>query len=203
LALGHEVQTFAYRRANPLYKNAGTKAAYQLWILRRLERLCLDWRPDLVLVVKGGPITPGVIRRVKARLDTLFVNFFPDNPLWMIPFDHIEAYDVFSRREKNDAVAARARRFHHVPALALDDELRHPGFIPEPHGDQLGDASARFRDRRFQQRPARRVIAAHAARVEVLPEPRGIGGGRPVHQPAERCTGAVEPGQGYPSQQPE
>jgi spore maturation protein CgeB len=100
LALGHEVKTFAYRRDNPLYKNVGTKEAYQLWILRRLERACLDWRPRVVLVIKGGPITPGVIRRVKKRLDAVFLNFFPDNPLWMIPFECIEAYDVFFTKER-------------------------------------------------------------------------------------------------------
>ena len=85
--LGHEVRTFAYRRDNALYKNRGTKDAYQIWILRRLEAVCRQWRPGVVLVVKGGPITPGVIRRIKARADTLFVNVFPDNPLWMIPFN--------------------------------------------------------------------------------------------------------------------
>jgi len=47
VAMGHEVRTFAYRRNNPLYKNRGTKAAYQLWILRRLERICLEWEPAL------------------------------------------------------------------------------------------------------------------------------------------------------------
>ena len=108
-ALGHEVRTFAYRRDNPLYKNRGTKAAYQLWILRRLERACLDWRPAVVLVVKGGPITPGVIRRVKARVDTLFVNLFPDNPLWMIPFESIEAYDLFLTKERYALRSARER----------------------------------------------------------------------------------------------
>lgn len=99
-ALGHEVRIFAYRRDNPLYKNTPTKAAYQLWILRRLERACRAWRPEIVLVIKGGPITPGLIRRVKSRIDTLFVNFFPDNPLWMIPFECIEAYDLFFTKER-------------------------------------------------------------------------------------------------------
>src|SRR5213078_618007 len=55
-ALGHEVRTFAYRRDNPLYKNRSTKGAYQRWIRYRLERLCLAWRPSVVLVIKGGPI---------------------------------------------------------------------------------------------------------------------------------------------------
>src|SRR5262245_47807067 len=72
--MGHEVRTFAYRRNNPFYKNKGTKAAYQIWIRRRLEQLCIRWRPDIVLVMKGGPISPGLIRRVKARIDTLFLN---------------------------------------------------------------------------------------------------------------------------------
>jgi len=100
LAMGHEVRTFAYRRRNPLYRSKSTKAAYQLWILRRLERLCLAWRPRLVLVIKGGPITPGLIGRVKSRLDALFLNFFPDNPLLMIPFECIEAYDLFFTKER-------------------------------------------------------------------------------------------------------
>ena len=55
--LGHEVRLFSYRRDNPLYKNTPTKAAYQRLILRRLERVCADWRPEIALVIKGGPIT--------------------------------------------------------------------------------------------------------------------------------------------------
>ena len=38
-ALGHDVDTFAYRRDNVLYKNKSTKAAYQRALNRRLERL--------------------------------------------------------------------------------------------------------------------------------------------------------------------
>ncbi|MGH7299609.1 MAG: hypothetical protein ACREJE_04265, partial [Candidatus Rokuibacteriota bacterium] len=41
VAMGHEARAFAYRRDNPLYKNRSTKAAYQIFILRRLERACL------------------------------------------------------------------------------------------------------------------------------------------------------------------
>jgi spore maturation protein CgeB len=143
LAQGHEVHTFAYRRDNPLYKNVGTKEAYQLWILRRLERACLDWRPEVVLVIKGGPITPGVIRRIKARLNAVVVNFFPDNPLWMIPFDCIEAYDVFFTKER---YALRSLQqvgltnlhylpmycvpaMHHPVALTLEEQDRYAGPI--------------------------------------------------------------------------
>jgi spore maturation protein CgeB len=99
-ALGHEVRTFPYRRDNVLYKNRGSKPLYQGLILGRMERLCLDWRPAVVLVFKGGPIAPDVIRRVKARIDARFVNFFFDNPLWMMPFECIEPYDLFFTKDR-------------------------------------------------------------------------------------------------------
>ena len=75
--------------------------------------------PTLVLVIKGGPITPGLIRRVKARIDTLFLNFFPDNPLWMIPFECIEAYDALLHQGALRAARARAGR-PAQPALPAD-----------------------------------------------------------------------------------
>jgi spore maturation protein CgeB len=127
-AMGHEVRLFAYRRDNVLYKNRSTKAAYQRWILRRLERLCLAWQPAIVLVIKGGPITPGLIRGVKAKLDTRFVNFFPDNPLWMIPFECIEAYDVFFTKERYAMASLQAvglRNLHYLPMYCAPS-LHHP-----------------------------------------------------------------------------
>jgi spore maturation protein CgeB len=133
-AMGHETRTFAYRRENPLYKNRGTKAAYQLWILRRLERLCLAWRPEVVLVIKGGPVTSGLIRRVKRRLGTRFVNFFPDNPLWMIPFEQIEAYDVFFTKERyalRQLAAVGLRNLHYLPMYCVPAEHRPVEPTPE------------------------------------------------------------------------
>src|SRR5262245_44454121 len=99
-AMGHEVRTFAYRRANPLYKNRGTKETYQRLTRGRLERACLDWRPAVVLVIKGGPIEEALIDRVKVKTGARFLNLFPDNPLLMIPFERIEAYDLFFTKER-------------------------------------------------------------------------------------------------------
>lgn len=127
-AMGHEVRAFAYRRDNVLYKNKSTKAAYQLFILRRLERLCQAWRPHMVLVLKGGPITPGLIRRVKARTDALFLNVFPDNPLWMMPFEHIEPYDVFFTKERyamRELQLAGLRNLYYLPLYCVP-AFHHP-----------------------------------------------------------------------------
>src|SRR2546430_1776458 len=48
----------------------------------------------------GAPITPGLIRRVRGRLDTVCVNFCPDSRLWMRPVEAIEAYDLFFTKER-------------------------------------------------------------------------------------------------------
>src|SRR5207245_4892761 len=77
VAMGHEVRTFAYRRNNPLYKNRGTKATYQLWSLRRLERISLKWDTGLVLAIEGGASTPGLIRRVTRSLALMCVTLGP------------------------------------------------------------------------------------------------------------------------------
>src|SRR3989442_999673 len=102
---GHAALTCAYRRDTPLYKNRGSKAPYQRLILRRLERACLSWKPSIVLVFKGGPITPDAIRRLKARSGALFVNYFPDNPLWMLPFECIEPYDLFFTKDRHALIS--------------------------------------------------------------------------------------------------
>jgi len=140
--MGHEVRTFAYRRDNPFYKNRGTKDAYQRFILGRLERMCLDWRPAAVLVVKGGPIEPALIHRVKTKTGAIFLNLFPDNPLLMIPFECIEAYDLFFTKER---YALRAlehvglRNLHYLPLYCVPD-LHHPVTLGEEEARQVASS---------------------------------------------------------------
>jgi len=127
-ALGHEVRTFAYRRDNPVYKNRGLKTAYQRWIIMRLERACRDWRPALTLVIKGGPVTPDAIQRIKRRVDTLFLNVFPDNPLLMIPLECVEAYDVFFTKERyalRSLQQVGLGNLHYLPMYCVPSE-HHP-----------------------------------------------------------------------------
>ncbi|HSF07514.1 MAG TPA: glycosyltransferase [Methylomirabilota bacterium] len=127
-AMGHEVRTFAYRRENLLYRNRPTKAAYQRIILARLERECRDWRPAIVLVLKGGPITAELIHRVKARTGALFLNVFPDNPLLMMPFPHIEPYDVFFTKERyamRQLQLAGLRNLYYLPLYCVP-AFHHP-----------------------------------------------------------------------------
>ncbi len=140
-ALGHEVRTFGYRRSNALYKNRPTKAIYQRWILSALGRAAARWRPDVVLVVKGGPITPAAIARLRAR-GALVLNFFPDNPLWMIPFECIEAYDLFFTKERyalRTLEQAGLRNLHYLPMYCAPG-VHHPVALTDEERARFGAA---------------------------------------------------------------
>ena len=137
---GHDVRTFAYRRENPLYKNKSTKAAYQRVIGAKLERACAAFRPSLVLVIKGSPIFPAVVRRIRAQTDALFLNVFPDNPLLMMPIECVEAYDLFFVK---DHYAVRSlegvglRNLYYLPLYCVP-ELHHPVTLSEAEKARYG-----------------------------------------------------------------
>ena len=107
------------------------------------------------------------------------------------------------RREKDDAVAARARGNGRVPALAFDDQPGDLLGVAKPDRDQLGDALSGSADRRAQQRGALRIARAHARAVEVFAQARGVGRRAPVHQPTQRRSGAVQPRKRQPREQAE
>ena len=126
--LGHTVDTFAYRRDNVLYKNKSTKAAYQRALNRRLERSCVDQRPDVILVIKGGPIGREVLERLKRATGAAIVNVFPDNPLWMMPFEQIEPYDLFFTKERyalRQLELVGLRNLHYLPMYCVP-AMHHP-----------------------------------------------------------------------------
>jgi spore maturation protein CgeB len=140
--LGHEVRTFAYRRENPLYKNKGSKALYQKVLLGRLDRRCREWRPAIVLVIKGGPLPPQFLSGLRTRYGTLVVNFFPDNPLWMIPFECVEAYDVFFTKERyalRSLQNAGLRNVHYLPMYCVLTE-HHPVTLTPAERQRYGAA---------------------------------------------------------------
>jgi spore maturation protein CgeB len=161
------VRLFAYRRANPVYKNTPTKGPYQRWILRRLERACVAWRPEVVLVIKGGPIPPDFVRRVKARLGALVVNFFPDNPLWMIPFECLEAYDVFFTKERyalRSLQSVGLRNLHYLPMYCVP-AAHHPVALTPDETQRFGAAVSLVGSRYDYRERLVRALADRPLRV--------------------------------------
>jgi spore maturation protein CgeB len=199
-AMGHEARLFAYRRDNVLYKNRSTKAAYQRWILHRFERACVAWRPEIVLVIKGGPLTPGLVRRVRARVGARFVNFFPDNPLWMIPFECIEAYDVFFTKERYAMAClqqAGLRNLHYLPMYCVPS-LHHPVALTAAEARRFGSPVSFVGSRYDYRERFVRELAEYPLRVwghgwsrSKDPAVRRIVGGGPVYGRDKLCVYAA------------
>jgi spore maturation protein CgeB len=138
-ALGHEVDLFPYRRDNVLYKNKSTKLAYQRALNRRLERQARARRPDVVLVIKGGPLDPDALRRLKRASRAVLLNVFPDNPLWMMPFEQIEPYDVFFTKERyalRQLELVGLRNLAYLPMYCVPS-LHHPVALAPAQADTL------------------------------------------------------------------
>jgi spore maturation protein CgeB len=152
-ALGHEVRTFAYRRDNTLYKNTGSKALYQRWIAQRLRGVGLAWRPELTLVIKGGPFDAEFIAEFRKRVGTPIINVFPDNPLWMIPFECIEAYDLFFTKERyalGSLQRAGLRNLYYLPMYCVP-ALHHAVTLTDAERIRYG-ASLSFVGSRYPYR---------------------------------------------------
>lgn len=166
-ALGHEVRTFAYRRDNLLYKNRGTKGLYQRLILGRLERAGASWRPDIMLVIKGGPIGPEVVRRVRRRTGALIVNFFPDNPLWMIPFECLDAYDLFFTKDRyalSSLQQVGLSNVHYLPLYCIPAE-HHPVTPSPDERRRYGSAVSLVGSRYDYRERFVRVLADYPLRI--------------------------------------
>jgi spore maturation protein CgeB len=166
-SLGHEVQLFPYRRDNFLYKDRHAKSAYQRWILSALERACVAWRPSLVLVIKGSPITADLIRRIRTRLDALFLNVFPDNPLWMLPVESIEAYDLFLTKDRyamRSLQQAGLRNLHYLPLYCVPT-LHHPVTPTDSEREQYGSPLAFVGSRYDYRERFMRELAGYPLRL--------------------------------------
>jgi spore maturation protein CgeB len=107
------------------------------------------------------------VRRIKARLDVVFVNFFPDNPLWMIPFECIEAYDVFFTKERyamRSLQAVGLRNLHYLPMYCVPS-LHHPVSPTAEEAERFGAAVSLVGSRYAYRERLVRELADYPLRV--------------------------------------
>jgi spore maturation protein CgeB len=195
--LGHEVRTFPYRRENALYKNRSTKLTYQRVIGAKLERVCTDWPPTIVLVIKGSPIFPAVIRRIRARTGALFLNVFPDNPLLMMPFDCVEAYDVFFVKDhyaQRSLESVGMRNLYYLPLYCVPD-VHHPVDLSDEERTRFGAAISFVGSRYPYRERFVKSLARHPIRLWGAgwtksrdPEIRGMVAGAIVFGHEKQCV---------------
>ena len=182
--LGHEVRLFAYRRDNPLYKNTPTKAAYQLWILRRLERVCLRYRPDVGAGDQGRPDHARPRATDQGAPGRRLRQLLPRQPA---VDDPLRVHRGLRRVLHQGALrhAQPAGRRPPQPALPAD-VLRAE---PAPSGDPDARGGRALRRGGLPRRQPLRLPRAARARAGRLPAPRV--GGRLV---ARGGPGAARPG---------
>src|SRR5581483_10009849 len=80
-----------------------------------------------------------VVTGLKRATGAALLNFFPDNPLWMMPFDQIEPYDVFFTKERyalRQLEAVGLRNLHYLPMYCVP-ALHHPVPITEADATAL------------------------------------------------------------------
>ncbi|HSB52262.1 MAG TPA: glycosyltransferase [Dissulfurispiraceae bacterium] len=95
---GISVDVYVYRKKGNLSFIERKKYVKELWhsfMNRNLVSHVQRTRPDVLLVLKGETITPETLWHIRKKTDTLLVNVFPDNPLFIGKFEAIEPYHYF------------------------------------------------------------------------------------------------------------
>lgn len=96
--LGIQAEIFEYKkkgRFSFLEKNKYIKDLWHSHMNRHLFKHVMDNKPDVLLVLKGETVMPETLWQIRKKTDTLIVNVFPDNPLYMGKFDAIEPCNWF------------------------------------------------------------------------------------------------------------
>jgi glycosyltransferase involved in cell wall biosynthesis len=86
-AQGHEVQGFDCTKAQTFFGelsrfrlNRFSRIVFERSVNRQFVQKCLQFKPDVCLVLKGDTLNYSAIARVKSLLKTRFILFYPDNP---------------------------------------------------------------------------------------------------------------------------
>lgn len=89
-SLGHEVQTFDYR-VSPALGIGKLPLLRSNWVYPYIQRVlriknkqliqrALDFKPDLLFVMKGESVLPQTVRRIKEKTGAFALNYFQDDP---------------------------------------------------------------------------------------------------------------------------
>jgi spore maturation protein CgeB len=96
--LGATVHTFYYKKKGTLSvleKNKHIKDVWRAYMNRKLAESVSDLKPDILIILKGETITAETLWSIRKKKNTLIVNVFPDNPLYMGKFEAIKPCHYF------------------------------------------------------------------------------------------------------------
>ncbi len=93
-----ETRPFFYKKKGTLSfieKNKIIKNKWHSYMNKSLITRVKDIKPDVLMILKGETIEADTLWQIRKKTDTLIINVFPDNPLYMGRFDAIEPCHYF------------------------------------------------------------------------------------------------------------
>lgn len=93
-----ETKPFFYKKKGTLSfieKNKIIKNKWHSYMNKSLVTQVKDIKPDVLMILKGETIEADTLWQIRKKTETLIINVFPDNPLYMGRFDAIEPCHYF------------------------------------------------------------------------------------------------------------
>lgn len=96
--LGIETKPFFYKKKGTLSfieKNKIIKDKWRTYMNKSLITQVKNNKPDVLMILKGETIEADTLWEIRKKTETLIINVFPDNPLYMGNFEAIEPCNYF------------------------------------------------------------------------------------------------------------
>ncbi|WP_297213912.1 MULTISPECIES: CgeB family protein [Thermodesulfovibrio] len=90
--IGAKVEIFYYKKKGKLSfveKNKKIKEIWHQYMNKALVTHIKNKKPDIFIILKGETISPETLWLIRKNTDTIIINIYPDNPLYMSKFEAI------------------------------------------------------------------------------------------------------------------
>ena len=141
--LGSVTENFFYKKKGRLSFLEKNKNITNIWrgiMNRDLARHVKKAAPDLLFISKGETITPKTLWEIRKKTDTVIVNVFPDNPLYMGKFEAIEPCHYFFVKDtyvRDTLWKAGLKNVRYLPQCT-DPDVHRPIELTEDERDEYG-----------------------------------------------------------------
>ena len=129
--IGIDTEAFFYKKKGKLSfieKNKYIKEKWHSYMNTRLVQEVKRIKPDVLMVLKGETITANTLWSIRKKTNSIIINVFPDNPLYMGKFESIEPCHYFFVKDSyilNTLRKAGLKNVHYLPQCT-DPEVHKP-----------------------------------------------------------------------------
>lgn len=134
--LGIMPEEFIYKKKGKLAfleKNRNVRGLWRALMNRNLVSEVRKSKPDIMMINKGETISAETLREIRKKTDTVILNVFPDNPLYMGKFEAIEPCHFFFVKDtyvRDTLWRAGLKNVQYLPQCT-DPEVHRPVELSE------------------------------------------------------------------------